>query len=253
MSKRLEGLVAIVAGGGRGIGEAISTRFAREGAAVAIADVDAEAAQRVAEGIVREGGAAIGIAADVREADAVAAVVSAVLAKWRSIDVLANVAGGFDKFLPIAEITDDEWGRVIDHNLKTAFVCARAVVPLMMERKRGRIINIASQAGITANPHGPSYLPYGAAKAGVIGFTKLLARDLGPYGITVNAISPGTTATARVRRLRDPESLARIAALNPMRHMVEPEDTAAAAVFLASEEARYITGVNFNVNAGAVM
>ena len=97
------------------------------------------------------------------------------------------------------------------------FLCARAVVPIMTARKRGRIINIASQAGIAPNPHAPSYLPYGAAKAGVIGFTKLLARDLGPYGITVNAISPGTTATARVRSVRDHESLARIASLNPMR------------------------------------
>jgi len=97
------------------------------------------------------------------------------------------------------------------------FLCARAVVPIMTARKRGRIINIASQAGIAPNPHAPSYLPYGAAKAGVIGFTKLLARDLGPYGVTVNAISPGTTATARVRSARGHESLARIASLNPMR------------------------------------
>jgi len=215
--------------------------------------LDAAAADHVAESISRAGGDAIGIGTDVLRSDALAALVSAVLGKWGAIDVLVNAAGGFHKIVPIVEITDEEWDRVVALNLKTTFLCARAVVPTMTAQKRGRIINIASQAGIAPNPHAPSYLPYGAAKAGVIGFTKLLARDLGPYGITVNAISPGTTATARVRSVRDHESLTKIASLNPMRSLVEPEDSTAVAVFLASEDARYITGANINVNAGAVM
>ncbi|HET9663280.1 MAG TPA: SDR family oxidoreductase, partial [Burkholderiales bacterium] len=123
----------------------------------------------------------------------------------------------------------------------------------MMEKKKGRIISIASGAGIAPNPFAPSYLPYSASKAGVIGFTKILARELGPYGITVNAVSPGTTRTPRVVKVRDAASLERIAAQNPMKVLVEPADSAEAVLFLASAEARYITGVNLNVNAGNLM
>jgi NAD(P)-dependent dehydrogenase (short-subunit alcohol dehydrogenase family) len=123
----------------------------------------------------------------------------------------------------------------------------------MTEQHYGRIINIASQAGVAPSPNAPSYLPYAAAKAGVIGFTKLLARDVGQFGITVNAISPGTTATERVVRIRGPETLQNMASLNPMRKLVEPEDSAATAAFLASDDARLITGTNINVNAGTVM
>ena len=120
----------------------------------------------------------------------------------------------------------------------------------MIARGKGRIINIASGAGIAPNPYAPSYLPYGAAKAGVIGFTKLLARDIGQHGVTVNAIAPGTTLTPRVAQVRDAASVEAIRSRNPMRALVEPIDTAQAALFLASDEARYITGVTLNVNAG---
>ena len=114
-------------------------------------------------------------------------------------------------------------------------------------------MNIASGSGIAPNPFAATYLPYGAAKAGVINMTKILGRDLGQYGITVNAISPGTTATPRVVKVRDEASRKKIAEQNPMRTLVAPEDTAEAALFLASAEARYITGVNLNVNAGNLM
>jgi 3-oxoacyl-[acyl-carrier protein] reductase len=120
----------------------------------------------------------------------------------------------------------------------------------MIEKKKGRIISIASGAGVGPNPYAPSYLPYGAGKAGLIGFTKLLARDIGVYGITANTISPGTTLTPRVRKVRDAASIEKIKAQNPMRCLVEPEDTAEAALFLASDAARHITGINMNVNAG---
>ena len=123
----------------------------------------------------------------------------------------------------------------------------------MIERQKGRIINIASRAGLAPNPGGPDYLPYGAAKAGVIGFTRLLAKELGPYGITVNSISPSTVLTQRVIKLRDPESLKKIAEIAPLRHLVEPRDIGEAVLFLASEGARYITGINLNVNGGNLM
>ena len=130
---------------------------------------------------------------------------------------------------------------------------SRALIPNMKRHQFGRIINIASIAGNGPNPYGMSYLPYGAAKAGLIGFTKHLAKELGAFGITVNSVSPGTTATDRVMQIRDPESLRKMAEQTPLKRLVPPEDTAQAVLFLSSDAAGGITGVNLNVNAGAVM
>ena len=246
----LSGSVAIVTAGGQGLGEAVARRFAEAGAAVAVIDLNRAQAERVAGEIAAQGGAALAFAADVTHTAQVNDMVKAVLARFGTVDILLNGAGGFHKFAPITEISDDEWDRVIANNLRTTFLCSRAVAGIMMERRHGRIINIASGAGIAPNPHAPSYLPYGAAKAGVIGFTKLLARDIGEYGVTVNAIAPGTTLTPRVARVRDEKSIDTIRSRNPMRALVEPIDTAEAALFLASDAARYITGVTLNVNAG---
>ncbi|MBI4205317.1 MAG: SDR family oxidoreductase [Betaproteobacteria bacterium] len=252
-SGRLAGSIAIVTAAGQGIGEAIAKTFAGEGASVTLVDINLAEAKRVGAEIEAAGGAALVLKADVTRSAEVAAMVKAVLDRFGTVDILVNAAGGFHRFAPITEITDEEWERVIDLNLKTAFFCARAVAPIMIEKKKGRIISIASGAGIAPNPYAPSYLPYGAGKAGLIGFTKLLARDLGAYGVTVNAVSPGTTLTPRVWKVRDAESIKRIASQNPMRCLVEPVDTAEAVLFLASSEARYITGVNLNVNAGNLM
>jgi 3-oxoacyl-[acyl-carrier protein] reductase len=180
-------------------------------------------------------------------------MVRQVLDRWQTVDILVNAAGGFHQFAPITEITEEEWDRVITLNLKTTFLCSQAVAPVMMEKKKGRIINITSGAGISPNPYAPTYLPYGAGKAGMIGFTKVLAKDMGPYGVTVNAIAPGTTLTPRVKKVRDAASIERIASQNPMRTLVEPVDTAEAALFFASDAARYVTGVTLNVNAGNII
>ncbi|MES2564464.1 MAG: SDR family oxidoreductase, partial [Pseudomonadota bacterium] len=210
-------------------------------------------AERVAAQIVATGADAISLEVDVTHTPAVEAMVRTVLERWSTIDILVNAAGGFHRLAPITDITDEEWDRVITVNLKSTFLCSRAVAPTMIERRKGRIINIASGSGIAPNPYALTYLPYGAAKAGVINFSKVLGRDLGQYGITVNAISPGTTATPRVVKVRDAASMQRIAEQNPMRKLVEVEDTAEAALYLATPEARYVTGVNLNVNAGNLM
>ena len=198
-SGRLAGLTAIVTGASQGIAEAIAKSFAREGAAVAIASTNLSEALRVAKEIEAAGGAVLALHTDVTRADQVAAMVKAVLARWGTVDILVNGVGGFHGMEPITEITEEQWDHVINLNMKSAFLCAKAVAPIMMEKKKGRIINIASQGGIGPNPHAPSYLPYGAAKAGVRGFSKHLAKQLGAYGITVNAVSPRWTAGVRVR------------------------------------------------------
>lgn len=250
---RLSGSVAIVTAGGQGIGETISKTYAREGAAVAVVDLDRAEAERVAKEIESAGGKALALAVDVTKTQAVNDMVKTVVERFGTVDILVNAAGGFHQLAQITDITDEEWDRVITLNLKTCFLCSRAVAPIMMARRKGRIVNIASGSGIAPNPFAPTYLPYGAAKAGVINMTKILGRDLGPYGITVNAISPGTTATPRVVKVRDEASRKKIADQNPMRCLVEPQDSAEAALFLASPEARCITGVNLNVNAGNLM
>jgi NAD(P)-dependent dehydrogenase (short-subunit alcohol dehydrogenase family) len=247
---RLAGEVAVVTAAGQGLGDAIAQTFAREGAAVAVVDINLQEAQRVGAEIEARGGSALVLKSDVTRASDVAAMAQAVLGRWGTIDILVNAAGGFHQFAPITEIEEAEWDRVIALNLKTAFLCCKAVAAVMMEKKKGRIISITSGAGIAPNPHAPSYLPYGAAKAGLIGLTKHLAKQLGPYGITANCVAPGTTLTPRVRKVRDAASIERIAAMNPMRHLVEPVDCAEAVLYLASAEARYVTGVCLNVNAG---
>jgi NAD(P)-dependent dehydrogenase (short-subunit alcohol dehydrogenase family) len=161
--------------------------------------------------------------------------------------------GGFRGHGSILETSESEWDEVITLNMKTAFLCAQAVAGSMMEKHHGRIINIGSQAATAPSPGSNSFLPYAAAKAGLIGFTKHLAKQLGPYGVTVNAVSPSTTLTPRARRNRDAASIARMKSENPMKTLIEVEDTAEAVLFLASNEARYITGVNLNVNAGTLI
>jgi NAD(P)-dependent dehydrogenase (short-subunit alcohol dehydrogenase family) len=251
--KKLFEQSAIVTGAAGGIGEAIAKILAREGASVAVTDINIQDAKRVESEIRQNGGLALAIQFDVTRSQEVTKMARQVLDRWGGIDILVNNAGGFDKLSPLLEIPEDEWDRIMAFNLKSVFLCCQAVAKNMMERQKGRIINIASRAGLAPNPGGPDYLPYGAAKAGVIGFTRLLAKELGPYGITVNSISPGTALTQRVIKLRDSESLKKIADMAPLRHLVEPQDIAEAVLFLASEGARYITGINLNVNAGNLM
>jgi NAD(P)-dependent dehydrogenase (short-subunit alcohol dehydrogenase family) len=250
---RLAGATAIVTAGGEGIGEAVAKTLAREGAFVAVADINLPQAQRVCAEIQATGAAAIAIEADVMRSQDVAAMVKAVLAQRGEIDILVNVAGGWTRHAPLPAIPEEDWDRVIDLNMKTAFLCVQAVAPSMMEKKKGRIISIASAAGVAPISHVSCYLPYGAAKAGLIGLTKHLAKDLAPYGITVNTVAPGTTLTPRVKKARSPADIERIISQNPMKCLVEPEDAAEAVLFLAAPESRYITGINICVNAGTLI
>lgn len=248
---RLSGSTAIVTGASAGIGEAIAKTFAREGASVAIASTNLAEAQRVGAEIEAAGGSVLVLQTDVTRSQDVDRMVKTVLDQWGAIDILVNAVGGWRKLTPVTEIAEEDWDRVVTLNLKSAFLCIRAVAKSMMERKKGRIINLGSQSGTGPNPDTDSNLPYAASKAGLIVLTKHLAKQLGPHGITVNTISPGTTLTPRVRNVWDAATARRKAERNPLRSLVEPQDSAEAALFLVLDESRFITGVNLNVNAGS--
>jgi 3-oxoacyl-[acyl-carrier protein] reductase len=250
---RLAGAVAIVTGASAGIGENTAITFAREGAKVAVVGRNMPEVERVAGVITAAGGGALAIKADVTCTAEVEAMVKTVMEKWGRIDILVNGVGGWQKLAPITEISDEDWDGIITLNLKSAFLCVRAVAKIMIAQKSGRIINMASQSGVGPNMGTNSNIPYACSKAGIIAFTKHLAKQLGPDGITVNTVSPGTTLTPRVAKVWDVPTQQKKAAGNPLRCLVEPQDSADAVLFLASEEARHVTGVNLNVNAGSSM
>ncbi len=250
---RLAGSVAIVTGASAGIGESTAITFAREGARVAIVSRTLAESQRVAGIIAAAGGEALVVQADVTRTADVEAMVAAVMQQWGRIDILVNGVGGWQKLSAITDIPDAEWDDTITLNLKSAFLCIRAVSKIMIAQKRGRIINMASQSGVGPNTGANSNIPYACSKAAIIVLTKHLAKQLGPDGITVNTVSPGTTLTPRVAKVWDLATQQKKAAGNPLRCLVEPQDSADAILFLASEDARHITGVNLNVNAGSAM
>jgi NAD(P)-dependent dehydrogenase (short-subunit alcohol dehydrogenase family) len=240
---------AIVTGGGNGIGRASALRLAGEGAAVAVVDLQEDAAAGTAAAIEQAGGRGLGIRADVTRRAEVEALVERVQAAWGGVDILLNNAGGSltSHFLDLEE---DEWDHVVDLNLKAAYLCSRPVARLMVEQGGGRIINVTSNYGVTGSG---VRAHYSAAKAGIIGLTKAMALELAPHGITVNALGPGPTATERVRGRYTPEAWAERGRGIPLGRCGEPEDLADAVLFLASDRARYITGQTLHVNGGIVM
>ena len=253
MSKLLAGKNVLVTGGSQGIGAAIAMDLAEQGACVILFSRNLEDAHLLVQKITASRGLAYAYSVDLCEERQIENAVDLILKAHEKIDILVNCVGGFSQFLPIEQVTSAEWDLVMCLNLKSAFMMSRSVIPHMKSNQFGRIINIASIAANGPNPYGMSYLPYGTAKAGLIGFTKHLAKELGSFGITVNSVSPGTTITERVLKVRDAQSLERMADQAPLKRLVTPKDTAQAVLFLASEGAGGITGININVNAGVVM
>jgi 3-oxoacyl-[acyl-carrier protein] reductase len=253
MTQVLLGNNAIVTGGSQGIGKSIALALCEHGAHVILFSRSAEDADLLVQEIKSKGASASAYQVDVCNEDQIHEAINAVLHEFKKIDILVNCVGGFTHILPIEEISSFEWDEVMNLNLKSAFMVSRGVIPAMKSNRYGRIISIGSIAAFGPNPYGASYLPYGAAKAGLIGFTKHLAKELGPFGITVNAVSPGTTATARVLKVRGANSLEKMAEQSPLKRLVTPEDSAQAVIFLVSESAGGITGINLNVNAGVLM
>jgi NAD(P)-dependent dehydrogenase (short-subunit alcohol dehydrogenase family) len=247
ISLAITGQVAVVTGAARGIGFAIAQALGQCGARVAIADLDGTAAS-IAAGQLRELGIeAIGVAVDVADESQVLAMVDTVEEALGGVDILVNNAGIVSTG-PLLDVSAAEWNRVMAIDLTSVFFCAKAVLPGMMARRAGRIINIASVAG----KRGGGLLGnscYAAAKGGVIALTKGLAREAGPFNITANAITPALTDTEMTRALA-PEARARVLADMPLGRAGSPRDIAAAVCFLASDAASFITGEIMDVDGG---
>jgi len=241
--------VALITGGANGIGRAVAHRMAAGGMSVVIADFDGAAAESVKSEIAESGGKAEALSVDVTRANEIKALVTDVGKRYGQIDVLANIAGGSFYTKRIEEFTWAEWKEVIDVNLKGTFLMCREVAPIMQRQKRGRILNTASNYGLTG---AALRTPYAAAKAGIIAFSKSLAQELAPYGILVNTVAPGPTDTPRVMGKESPEARRQRWSNIPLGRTGRPEDIAEAFYFLATPESAWITGQTFHVNGGLV-
>lgn len=244
---RFHDQVVLVTGGGAGIGQAIARRFAAEGAAVVIADRLLQSAKRVAAEIGRAGGKVLAVRSDVTQSSDVDAMVSAAEKTFGSIDIVVNNAGGCEGD-GLVSLDQAAWDRDVALNLTSTFLCAKRVLPGMIEKRRGVILNISSVNGLT-------FLgseAYSAAKAGVISLTRSLAVRYGRYGIRSNVIAPGSVRTPvwQDRLERDPKLFETVTKWYPLGRVGEPEDVAHAALFLASQEASWISGIVLPVDGG---
>lgn len=247
-SPSLQGQVAIVTGASRGIGRAVALALATAGASVVVNYANSsKAADELVTQITEQGGTALALQADVSKADQVEALIAAAVEKWGRVDVLVNNAG-ITRDTLLLRMKLEDWQAVVDLNLTGVFLCTRAVAKIMLKQRSGRIINIASVAGQMGNP---GQANYSAAKAGVIGFTKTVAKELASRGVTVNAVAPGFIATDMTEGLPKTDEILKYI---PLGRFGQPEDIAGMVRFLAADPAAaYITGQTFNVDGGMVM
>lgn len=250
----LKNKVAFVTGASRGIGAAAAQILAKRGAKVALAARTVSDLEGVASIIRQSGGEALVVSGSVLDVDQINNMVKKVIEHWGRIDILVNNAGLGTPISPVEEIREEDWDQTIALNLKSAFLVTRAVVPFMKRQKYGRIVNVSSYAGRNYSLiSGPQY---SSAKAGLLGFTKHMAAELGPFGICVNAVAPSIVLTARVQAkwaARSEEEQRRILERIPLRRLGQPEEVATVIAFLASDDASYVNGVCIDINGGSYM
>ena len=247
----LAGRVALVTGASRGIGAATVRALAGNDVRVAVNGRDEEAIAAVVSSVAESGGTAIGVAADVCDWSATEAMRERVEAELGPVDVLVPFAGGFGAMTPVQETTEEQWHSVIESNMTSTFLTVKSFLPGMIERRRGAIVTMSSNAGrfldisLTAS--------YAAAKAGIAMFTRHVAREVGPHGIRANCVAPATTLSERVQRIMPQERRDEIAAMSPLGRLGAPEDSAMATLFLASDSASWLTGITLDVAGGRIM
>ena len=241
--------VAIVTGGGQGIGKAIATMFADVGAHVVVSDMNSETARATAEELRGQGKQALATVTDVRDSEQVADMLKCAMDEFGRIDILVNNAAGNFKS-SFLEISENGWDAVVRATLKSVFLCAGAAAKIMIAQKSGNIISVASIDGLRA---AVDVAPYGAAKAGVISLTKTLALELAPHNIRVNCVAPGYIDTPGILRWRTPEIAEKIQSSIPLGRMGRPEDIASTVLFLSSDASSYITGETILVDGGVLL
>ncbi len=251
---RMEDKVALVTGGGNGIGQAACLEFAKQGARVMVVDIDATAGEKTAEAVNAAGGEAYFCQADVSQSSAVQAYVDYALKTYGRIDAFFNNAGIEGIVSPLAEYSEENWDRVMGVNLKGTFLGLRYVLPVMIEQKKGAVVNTASVAGTVG---APGMAAYSASKHAIIGLTRTAAGELGKYGVRVNAICPGPINTRMMDSLQqminpaEPSAVAKAnMARNPMGRYGQPEEVARVVVFLASDESDYVNGAAWLIDGG---
>jgi 3-oxoacyl-[acyl-carrier protein] reductase len=242
---------AIVTGGATGIGESCARLLASRGATVTVMDIDAAGANRVVAAIRENGGRASAAVVDLTNWGATKAAVEAAHAESGRLDIMIHSAGGFPRYVTLLDCEVEAWDAVVNSNLKSMFHMLKAVAPLMMPARYGRVVSVSSMAvrgsTVVSGPH------YSSAKAGLLGLTRHAARVLGPHGITVNSVAPGSVNTPRTMAIRTEEATRRIQQNTPLGRLCEPEEVAWPILFLCSREAGYITGATLDVNGGGAM
>ena len=245
----LSGRIVAITGAAQGIGAATARAFAAQGSKLALLDIDGAGAKKIVDNIPQ--GRALAIHVDVTDETSVNRAIATVITEFSGLDVLINCAGGYGRLSSVADMPAEEWDRTIALNQRSVFLVSRAAIPHLKKSKAGRIINVSSISGRQVTvASSPAYV---SAKAAVIQLTRYLAQELGPHGVTANAIAPITTLTPRVAALRTEAEVERIASLVPLKRLAEPEDHAQAMLFLASDAASYLNGITLDVNGGRVM